>query len=105
MVKITINGAAVEVQEGATILEAAKAAGYPIPSLCYWKGLNEIGACRVCVVEVEGVNRLVTACDEPVHDGMVVYTNSPRVRAARRTNQRPPQIPVHNYTHAKMPRF
>ena len=88
MVKITINGAAVEVQEGATILEAAKAAGYPIPSLCYWKGLNEIGACRVCVVEVEGVNRLVTACDEPVHDGMVVYTNSPRVRAARRTNLR-----------------
>ena len=88
MVKITINGAAVEVQEGATILEAAKAAGYPIPSLCYWKGLNEIGACRVCVVEVEGVNRLVTACDEPVHDVMVVYTNSPRVRAARRTNLR-----------------
>mgnify|MGYP001091673196 CR=1 FL=1 len=88
MVKITINGAAVEVQEGATILEAAKAAGYPIPSLCYWKGLNEIGACRVCVVEVEGVDRLVTACDEPVHDGMVVRTNSPRVRAARRTNLR-----------------
>ena len=89
MVKITINGAAVEVQEGATILEAAKASGFPIPSLCYWKGLNEIGACRVCVVEVEGVDRLVTACDEPVHDGMVVYTNSPRVRAARRTNLRP----------------
>ena len=88
MVKITINGAAVEVQEGATILEAAKASGFPIPSLCYWKGLNEIGACRVCVVEVEGVDRLVTACDEPVHDGMVVYTNSPRVRAARRTNLR-----------------
>ena len=88
MVKITINDAAVEVQEGATILEAAKASGFPIPSLCYWKGLNEIGACRVCVVEVEGVDRLVTACDEPVHDGMVVYTNSPRVRAARRTNLR-----------------
>ena len=88
MVKITINGAAVEVQEGATILEAAKASGFPIPSLCYWKGLNEIGACRVCVVEVEGVDRLGTACDEPVHDGMVVYTNSPRVRAARRTNLR-----------------
>ena len=88
MVKITINDAAVEVQEGATILEAAKASGFPIPSLCYWKGLNEIGACRVCVVEVEGVDRLVTACDEPVHDGMVVRTNSPRVRAARRTNLR-----------------
>ena len=88
MVNVTINGAAIAVEEGATIMEAAKAAGYPIPSLCYWKGLNEIGACRVCVVEVEGVDRLVTACDEPVHDGMVVRTNSPRVRAARRTNLR-----------------
>ena len=88
MVNVTINGAAIAVEEGATIMEAAKAAGFPIPSLCYWKGLNEIGACRVCVVEVEGVDRLVTACDEPVHDGMVVRTNSPRVRAARRTNLR-----------------
>ncbi len=88
MVNVTINGAAIAVEEGATIMEAAKAAGFPIPSLCYWKGLNEIGACRVCVVEVEGVDRLVTACDEPVHDGMVVHTNSPRVRAARRTNLR-----------------
>ena len=88
MVSITINGAAVSVPEGTTIMEAAKTAGFPIPSLCYWKGLNEIGACRVCVVEVEGVDRLVTACDEPVHDGMVVRTNSPRVRAARRTNLR-----------------
>ena len=88
MVKVTINGVAIEVQEGSTIMEAAKAAGSPVPSLCFWKGLNEIGACRVCVVEVEGVDRLVTACDEPVHDGMVVYTNSPRVRAARRTNLR-----------------
>ena len=88
MVKVTINGVAIEVQEGSTIMEAAKLAGSPVPSLCFWKGLNEIGACRVCVVEVEGVDRLVTACDEPVHDGMVVYTNSPRVRAARRTNLR-----------------
>ncbi|MDE6934793.1 MAG: (2Fe-2S)-binding protein, partial [Oscillospiraceae bacterium] len=88
MVKVTINGVAIEVREGSTIMEAAKLAGSPVPSLCFWKGLNEIGACRVCVVEVEGVDRLVTACDEPVHDGMVVYTNSPRVRAARRTNLR-----------------
>ena len=61
MVKVTINGVAIEVQEGSTIMEAAKAAGSPVPSLCFWKGLNEIGACRVCVVEVEGVDRLVTA--------------------------------------------
>jgi len=88
MVKITINGRTIDVPENTTILEAAKLAGSPVPSLCYWKGLNEIGACRVCVVEVEGVDRLVTACDEPVRDGMVVRTNSPRVRAARRTNLR-----------------
>ena len=88
MINLKINDLPVTVPEGTTIMEAAKTAGFPIPSLCYWKGLNEIGACRVCVVEVEGVDRLVTACDEPVHDGMVVYTNSPRVRAARRTNLR-----------------
>ena len=88
MVKITINGRTIDVAENTTILEAAKLAGSPVPSLCYWKGLNEIGACRVCMVEVEGVDRLVTACDESVRDGMVVRTNSPRVRAARRTNLR-----------------
>ncbi len=88
MVKLTINGISLEVQENTTILEAARQAGCPVPSLCYWKDLNEIGACRVCVVEVEGVERLVTACNNPVREGMVVHTNSPRVRAARRTNLR-----------------
>ena len=88
MVKITINGAAVEVQEGATILEAAKASGFPIPSLCYWKGLNEIAPCRMCMVEVEGTERLVPACNTEILEGMVIHTNSPRVRAARRTNLR-----------------
>ena len=88
MVKLTIDKREVTVPDGVTILEAAKLAGRPVPSLCYWKGLNEIGACRVCVVEVEGVNRLVTACNNPVSDGMVVYTNSPKVRDARRMNLR-----------------
>ena len=63
MVRLTINGKALEVAENTTIMEAAKLAGSPVPSLCYWKGLNEIGACRVCVVEVEGIDRLVTACN------------------------------------------
>ena len=62
MVKLTVNGVALEVPENTTLLEAAKLAGTPVPSLCYWKGLNEIGACRVCVVEVEGIDKLVTAC-------------------------------------------
>ena len=88
MVRLTINGSALEVPEGTTIMEAARLAGTPVPSLCYWKGLNEIGACRVCVVEVEGVDRLVTACNNPVQEGMAVRTNSPRVRAARRSNLR-----------------
>ena len=63
MVTVTINGKVLEVAENTTLLEAARLAGSPVPSLCYWKGLNEIGACRVCVVEVEGVDRLVTACN------------------------------------------
>lgn len=88
MVRLTVNGISLEVPENTTILEAAKLAGTPVPSLCYWKGLNEIGACRVCVVEVEGVDKLVTACNNPVREGMAVHTNSPRVRAARRTNLR-----------------
>ena len=88
MVRLTINGKTLEVAENTTLLEAAKLAGSPIPSLCYWKGLNEIGACRVCVVEVEGIDRLVTACNNTVQEGMVVYTNSPKVRSARRTNLR-----------------
>ena len=88
MVRLTIDNRRIEVDENTTLLEASKIAGTPVPSLCYWKGLNEIGACRVCVVEVEGIDRLVTACNNKVAEGMVVYTNSPRVREARRTNVR-----------------
>lgn len=86
MVNITINGTPFQAEEGATILAAASAAGVSIPTLCYLKGINEIGACRVCVVELEGTDRLVTACNNRVKDGMVIRTNSPRVREARRTN-------------------
>lgn len=88
MVNAIIDGRAVSVQAGTTILDAARSAGIPIPHLCYLKGINEIAACRMCVVEVEGIERLVTACDNVVLEGMVISTNSPRVRRARRTNLR-----------------
>ena len=88
MVNAIIDGRAVSVQTGTTILDAARSAGIPIPHLCYLKDINEIAACRMCVVEVEGIERLVTACDNVVLEGMVIETNSPRVRRARRTNLR-----------------
>lgn len=86
MVNVTIDGKTIQVEEGTTILDASKKAGVHIPTLCYWKGLNEIGACRVCVVEVEGYNRLLTACNNAVKDGMVIQTNSTKARSARKTN-------------------
>ena len=86
MVNLTINNIPVSVEEGTTILDAARAANISIPSLCYLKGLNEIGACRVCVVEIEGIDHLIPSCNNVVQEGMVVYTNSPRVREARRIN-------------------
>ena len=86
MVNLTINGQAVTVPQGTTILEAAATAGISIPHLCYLKGINEIAACRVCCVEVEGEHAMVTACNNPVRDGMVVHTNSPRARSTRRVN-------------------
>lgn len=86
MVKLTIDSIPVEVKEGTTVLEAARSNGVCVPSLCYVKGLNEIGACRVCVVEVEGMESLIASCKEIVEDGMVVYTNSPRAREARKVN-------------------
>ncbi len=86
MVKLTIDGKTVEAREGCTILEAARSAGIPVPSLCYLKDINEIGACRLCLVEIQGIDRLVPSCNNVVEEGMVVYTNSPRVRKARRIN-------------------
>ena len=86
MVKVTINNINLEVQEGTTILEAAKMVGIDIPTLCYLKEINEIGACRVCVVEVEGTDKLVAACNNPVADGMVIRTNSAKALEARKAN-------------------
>ena len=88
MVTLTIDRKTVTVPEGTTILEAARSVRLDIPTLCYLKDLNEIGACRICIVEVEGHERLVPSCNNVVSEGMVVYTNSPRVREARRVNLR-----------------
>lgn len=85
-VRVVIDGVAVDVPRTATVLEAARRAGIDIPTLCYLRELNEIGACRVCLVEVEGVEHLVAACNSSVFDGMVVHTDTQRVRLARRTN-------------------
>ena len=85
-VNIKINGVSYEVAAGSTILEAAHSVGIEIPTLCYLKEINAIGACRICVVEVKGAKSLVTACVYPVNDGMEITTNSAKVLAARRTN-------------------
>ncbi|MBR2740195.1 MAG: [Oscillospiraceae bacterium] len=86
MVKLTIDGREANVREGSTILEAAASVGIEIPTLCYLKELNEISACRICMAEVEGYERLVPSCSEKVAEGMVVHTNSKRARTARETN-------------------
>ena len=86
MVKLIIDNKQIEVKEGTSILEAARQNGINIPTLCYLKDLNEIAACRVCVVEVEGVEKCVTACNNVVKEGMVIYTNSRKAREARKLN-------------------
>ncbi len=82
--KITIDGKVCEATEGQTVLEVARANGIYIPTLCYLAGLTPTGACRICVVEVEGMRNLVASCSAPATDGMVVRTNTERVLAARR---------------------
>ena len=86
MVNIKINNKDYQVEEGITILEAASQAGIKIPTLCFLKGINEIGACRVCIVELKGKDTLVASCNTKVTEGMDILTNSPKVRQARRTN-------------------
>ncbi|NLK01255.1 MAG: 2Fe-2S iron-sulfur cluster binding domain-containing protein [Clostridia bacterium] len=85
-VELLIDNIPIKVPAGTTILKAAEEAGVHIPTLCYLEDINEIGACRICVVEVEGYSTLAAACVMPVHQGMVVKTNTPAVRASRRMN-------------------
>lgn len=86
MVSLTINHKKVQVPEGTTILKAAAAVGIKIPTLCFLKDLNEIGACRICCVEVEGKETLVAACNTLAEEGMVIYTGSQKAQYARRMN-------------------
>ncbi len=85
MVNIKINGTAYSVPEGSTILEAARAAGIKIPTLCYLKDINAIGACRICVVEVKGAKAPVASCVYPVNEGMEIFTNTPKIIESRKT--------------------
>ncbi len=84
MCKLTIDGIAVEVPKGATILDAAKKAGVYIPTLCFLQGCSAAASCRVCVVEVAGQASLLAACNTPAREGMAVSTDTPRVQAARK---------------------
>ena len=84
MINLTINGRKVSAPAGSTILEAARLAHIEIPTLCYLKEINEIGACRICVVEVKGAKTLVTSCVYPINEGMEVWTNTPKVLESRK---------------------
>ncbi len=84
MVNILINNKPYTVPKGSTILEAARYAGIEIPTLCYLKDINQIGACRICLVEVKGARSLVAACVFPVNEGMEIFTNSEKVRHSRK---------------------
>jgi len=84
MINLKIDGTPVTVPEGTTILEAARQAGVKIPTLCFLKDINEIGACRMCVVEIKGARALQAACVYPVSEGLEVITNSAKVRKARK---------------------
>ena len=85
MCNVTVNGRTVEVPDGTTILEAAERAGVDVPTMCFLECREPLGACRVCVVEVEHAKTLMAACSTPVAEGMVIKTNSARVREARKT--------------------
>ena len=84
MVNIKINGMPLSVPKNSTILEAARFAGIDIPTLCFLKDINEIGACRMCVVEVKGARTLVASCVYPVNEGMEIFTNTEKVRKSRK---------------------
>lgn len=85
MVNLKINNIPVKVPEGTTILEAANKIGVKIPTLCFMKDINAIGACRICVVEVKGARSSCAACVYPVSEGMEVFTDTPKIRAARKS--------------------
>ena len=86
MVNVKINGVDYSVPSDVTVLEACRYANIDIPTLCYLKDVNQIGACRLCLVEVKGARGMVAACVYPVNEGMEITTNSPKIRQIRKTN-------------------
>ena len=84
MINLIIDNEHVQVPKGTTVLQAAKQAGIDIPTLCYLKEINEVGECRMCIVEIEGRRGFATSCVQKVEEGMVVHTNTPNVLEARR---------------------
>lgn len=86
MIHLTINDVVVKVKKGTTVLEAARQAGLEIPTLCYLKEVNEIGSCKMCVVEIEGFDRLVTSCNTIAEEGMVVHTHTSKTESSRTAN-------------------
>lgn len=86
MLRLTIDDVLVEVKEGTSVLEAARQAGLEVPTLCYLKEVNEVASCKMCVVEIEGRNGMVTSCNTPAEDGMVVHTHTDRTEASRKAN-------------------
>ena len=85
MPEITINGKKLTVPEGTTVLEAARSAGIDIPSLCYLKDVNDLGSCRLCMVEAEGIDRPLPACRTKAAEGMVIETETPKLTGYRKT--------------------
>ncbi len=83
IINLTIDGQNIQVQKGTTILQAAKQAGIDIPTLCFLKDINEVGDCRMCIVEIEGRRGFATSCIQKAEEGMIVHTNTPSVLEAR----------------------
>ncbi len=84
LVKLTIDGIAVEAAPGTLLIEVARRMGKEIPAFCYYEGLSQVAACRMCLVEIEGMPKLMTACTQPVGEGMVVRTETPKLAEARK---------------------
>lgn len=84
LITLTIDGITVKAKKNTTILEAAKSAGIDIPTLCFLKDMNEVGDCRMCIVEVEGRRGFATSCIQKVEEAMIVHTHTPNVLEARR---------------------
>ena len=102
MINVTINGMEIQAKEGQTILKAARENGIYIPTLCFLEGINEIGSCRICVVEIEGRAGLATACNTVVREGMKIQTDSEAVIEARKNTLHLLRVHCHTFSRNDM---